>query len=101
MEELVRWLKSQHKGLQTYQTFQQKLIEAGSKNRDDYALYSLLATTVGRFVSIYEEQPLTLAVAEEAHKRLVALSEKAAKFNSLSADAKLKLLNEIAVSDLS
>ncbi len=101
MDGLVSWLKQQHKGLQTYQTFQQKVLDAGSKHRDDYALYYLLATLVGRFVSIYEETPLTLSIADEAHRRLVALSEKAARYPSLSSDDKIKLLNDIAASDLS
>jgi hypothetical protein len=100
VEELAQWLKSQHKGLRTYKTFQQQVLEAGAKHRDQYALYYLLAMLVGRFIDSYEEEPLTLDVTDEAHKRLVAFSDKAAKFNALSADERLKLLNEIAASDL-
>jgi hypothetical protein len=55
---------------------------------------------VGRFIDAYEEMPLNLEVIEEAHKRLVALSDKAARFDALSADERLKLLNEIAAADL-
>ncbi len=101
MEELAQWLKSQHKGLRTYKTFQQMVLDAGAKNRDQYALYCLLAMIVGRFIDSYEESPLTLDVTDEAHKRLTALSDKAAKFNAMSSDERLKLLNEIAVSELS
>jgi hypothetical protein len=100
VEELAQWLKSQHKGLRTYKTFQQRVLEAGAKHRDQYALYYLLAMLVGRFIDSYEEEPLTLDITDEAHKRLVACSDKAAKFNALSADERLKLLNEIAASDL-
>lgn len=100
MEELAQWLKSQHKGLRTYKTFQQKLLDAGSKHRNQYALYYLLAMLVGRFVDAHEESPLTLEVTDEAHKRLVALSERAVKFDSMSSDDRLKLLNEIAASEL-
>lgn len=100
MDELALWLKSQHKGLRTYKEFQQKVLEAGSKHRDQYALYSLLAVLVGRFVEAYEESPLTLDIADEAHKRLVALADSAVRFNSMSSDERLALLNEIAASDL-
>jgi len=101
VEELVIWLKSQHKGLQTYTTFQQKVLEAASLHKNESALSSLLAMLVGRFVANYEQSPLSSQVAEEAHRRLVALTEKAANFQSLSSDGRLDLLNDIASSDLS
>lgn len=101
MEELAKWLKSQHKGLRTYKTFQQMVLDAGAKNREQYVFYYLLAALVGRFVDSYEEAPLTLGVTDEAHKRLTAISDKAAKFQSLSAEDQVKLLNELAVSELS
>jgi hypothetical protein len=101
VKEVAEWLKSQHKGLRTYKTFQQMVLDAGSKHREQYALYYLLATLVGRFVDSYEEAPLTLGVTDGAHRRLMALSEKAAKFESLSSADQFKLLNEIALSELS
>jgi hypothetical protein len=100
VEELAQWLKSQSKGLRTYKAFQQRVLEDGARHRDQYALYYLLAMLVGRFIDAYEEMPLNLEVIEEAHKRLVALSDKAARFDALSADERLKLLNEIAAADL-
>lgn len=100
MEELAQWLKSQHKGLRTYKTFQQKVLDAGSAHRDQYALYALLAGLVGRFVEAYEETPLTLEITDEAHKRLVALSDSAIEFDRMSDKDRLALLNEIAASEL-
>ena len=100
MEELVNWLKSQHKGLRAYKTFHQKVLDFGAQHRDQYALYYLLAMLVGRFVDAYEDSPLTLDVTDEAHKRLVAIAEKGSQFNSLSAEDRLKLLNEIASMEL-
>ncbi len=100
MDELAQWLKSQHKGLRTYRMFQQKVLELGAKRRDQYALYFLLAMLVGRFVDVYEEKPLTLDVTDEAHRRLVTLSDKAAQFDRMSDAERLTLLNEIAVSEL-
>lgn len=101
MDKLAEWLKSQHKGLRTYKTFQQMVLDTGAKHRDQYVLFYLLAALVGRFVESYEEAPLTLGVTDEAHKRLMAISDKAAKFQSLSAADQIKLLNELASSDLS
>ncbi len=100
MEELAQWLKSQHKGLRTEMTFQQKVLELASKGRRDSALYHLLAMLVGRFIDAYDERPLTLDLADEAHKRLIVVSDKAVHFNSMSADDRIDLLNEIAAMDL-
>jgi len=100
VEELAEWLKSQHKGLRTYKTFQQKVLEIGAKHRDHYALCYLLAMLAGRFSDAYEETPLTLDVTDEAHRRLVTYADKAAKFDSISSDGRLEFLNEIAASDL-
>ena len=100
MEELAQWLKSQHKGLRTYKTYQQKVLEIGSKNRRQYALFYLLAMLAGRFVDGYEENPLTLDVADEAHRRLVAFTDKAARFDAMAPQDRIALLNEIAASEL-
>jgi len=100
VEELAQWLKSQHKGLRTYKTFQQRALEMGAQHRDQYALYYLLGMLVGRFVDSFEENPLTLDVTDEAHRRLVAFADKAAGYERMSADERLKLLNEIAGSEL-
>ena len=100
MEELVNWLKSQHKGLRAYKTFHQKVLYLGAQHRDDYALYYLLAMLVGRFVDAYEDSPLTLDVTDEAHKRLVTIAEKGSQFDRLSAEDRLALLNEIASMEL-
>lgn len=100
MEELAHWLKSQHKGLRTYKTFHQKVLDLGASNRGQYALYYLLAMLVGRFVDAYEDSPLTLDVTDEAHKRLVAIAEKCSHFEKMSADERLKILNEIAAMEL-
>ena len=100
MEELAQWLKSQHKGLRTYKTFQQKVLELASKGRRDSALYHLLAMLVGRFIDAYDERPLTLDLADEAHKRLIVISDKAVRFDSMSAEDRIDLLNEIAAMDL-
>jgi hypothetical protein len=101
VEELANWLKSQHKGLRTYKTFLRKVLDLGAKSRPQFALYYLLAMLVDRFVETYDERPLTLDIAAAAHNRLVAITDKAVRFNTMSAEEKLALLNEIAVSDLS
>ena len=100
MEELAQWLKQQHKGLRTYKTFQQKVLEIGSKKRRQYALFYLLAMLAGRFVEAYDENPLVLDVADEAHKRLVAFTDKAVRFGSMNPQQQIELLNEIAASEL-
>lgn len=100
MEELVQWLKTQHKGLRTYKTFQRKVLEIGAKNKGQYAVYYLLAALVDRFVETYDERPLTLDITEEAHKRLVVITDKAVQFDKMPAAQQIALLNEIAALDL-
>lgn len=100
MEELSQWLKTQHKGLLTYERFHQRILDIGAERREQYALYYLLAVLVDRFVEAYEETPLTVDVADEAYRRLVVLSEKAVMFDSMKCDEQLIFLNEIAASHL-
>jgi hypothetical protein len=101
VEELAQWLKRQHKGLRTYKTFQQKVLEIGSMDRRQYALYYLVAMLVDRFIDAYDEMPLTLDITDEAHKRLLAITEKAARFDMMAAEDQVELLNELAVAELS
>ena len=100
MEGLVQWLKSQHKGLRTYKAFHQRVLELGGQHRDEFALYFLLSAVAARFVDAFEDSPLTLDVTDEAHKRLVAITEKASQYPRMPAEQRLALLNEIAVTDL-
>jgi hypothetical protein len=41
-----------------------------------------------------------LDVTDEAHRRLVAIADRSSGFDRMSADDRLKLLNEIAAMDL-
>lgn len=100
MEELSRWLGSQHSGLVTYQTFYQRVLTIGAKSEDQVALCSLLAALVDQFIEIYDEEPLPSDVADEAYGRLAVLMGMAAKFNSLKPEQKLEALNDIAAAKL-
>lgn len=100
MNELLNWLKPQHSGLRTYKDFLQKVLQLAASDREHLALYSMLATLVGRFIESYEESPLPVDVADEALKRLTVLVEKATNsLNGAPAD-QLKTLNEIAAAEL-
>lgn len=100
MEQLTQWLKAQHKGLRTYKTFHQRVLELGAQHKDQYALYYLLSALVARFIDAYEDSPLTLDVTDEAHRRLVGIADKSSGFDRMSAEERLGLLNEIAAMDL-
>ncbi len=100
MEELAQWLKTQHKGLRTYKTFHQKVLELGARHKQQYALYYLLAMLVWRFVDSYEDSPLTLDVTDEAHTRLVAIAERCARFDAMPTEERLAFLNELAAMEL-
>jgi hypothetical protein len=100
MDELQEWLKSQHKGLRTYKTFHQRVLDLGLEQKRDYVLCHLLAVLVERFIDSYEENPLSIEVADAAHKKLVELTEKAAKFGDMPCEQRLQLLDEVARSHL-
>ena len=100
MDELLAWLKPQHNGLRTYKAFHEKVLQSATADRSHLALYQLLATLVGRFIEAYEEQPLPVAVADQAFNRLIAVVEKAATSIKGSPADQLKALNDIAAAEL-
>jgi hypothetical protein len=100
LNELLTWLKPQHGGVRTYKDFLQKVMQLAASDRDHLAVYTLLATLVGRFIESYEEHPLAVDVADGALKRLIALVEKAAASLGGSPADQLAVLNEIAAAEL-
>ena len=98
---MAQWLRSNHRGLATYKSFQQKLLDAAVEHRDHYVVFYLLATIIERFVEVQEDTPLTFDTMDRARKRLVAISNKIARFDAMSCEDRLELLNEIAATDLS
>jgi hypothetical protein len=101
MQELAQWLRSDLMGLATYRALQLKLLDAAKQHRDRYVVYYMIATLIERFVFEKNDTPLTSRTTDEARKRLIAMSDKIARFDAMSCDERLQFLNEIAAAELS
>lgn len=100
MDELLNWVAQQHSGLRTYRGFQQKVLQLAAEDSSHAAMFYLLGSIVSRFIDSYEEDPLPVAVADQAFKRLSELVKKSAQAMNAPAADQIKVLNEIARTDL-
>jgi hypothetical protein len=98
MNDLYTWLSQQHHGLRTFRTFQQKLDDVSKDDPEQRALCRLLNVIVGSYVDTFDEEPLPVAVADRAHRRLLDLMA-SLDFNA-SADRRLADINRVAACDL-
>jgi hypothetical protein len=98
MNDLHNWLSQQHHGLRTFRTFQQKLDDVGKGDPEQRALCRLLNTVVGGYVDTFDEEPLPVAVADRAYRRLLDLV--ASLDFGASADRRLADINRVAACDL-
>jgi hypothetical protein len=98
MNDLHTWLSQQHHGLRTFQTFQQKLVSLSGDDPEQRALCRLLSSLVGSYIEAFDEEPLPVATADRAHRRLLDLV--ASLDFRASADHRLADLNRVAVCDL-
>jgi hypothetical protein len=60
MNELHRWLASQHAGLRTFKTFQRKLADLAAEHPGQRAMCRLLGAIVGSYIEEFDEAPLPL-----------------------------------------
>jgi hypothetical protein len=94
MNELHTWLSQQHHGLRTFRNFQEKLETLSRRDPGQRALYALLGHLVGRYVEVFDEEPLPVAVADRAYGRLVELV--ASLDLEADADRRLTDINRVA-----
>jgi hypothetical protein len=100
LKELRNWLAEQKGGVRTYMEVQQRLETMGLDAKHP-ALTRMLADLAGRFIDVYDGEPLVVGVAETALARLTALVEAAAALPEGDAAQELQLLNEIGRTELS
>jgi hypothetical protein len=98
--ELYEWLLSQHPGLRTYRSFQQKAMELASTDAEHRALYRLLAALAGRYIESFDEEPLPVDVAKRAFQRLLDVVDDAEKSIDASAPQQMQALNRVAATEL-
>jgi hypothetical protein len=98
MHDLYTWLSQQHHGLRTFRTFQQKLDILSRDNPEQRALCRVLSGIVGSYIETFDEEPLPVAVADHAYRRLLDLV--ASLDFRASADRRLADINRVAACDL-
>ena len=98
MNDLHIWLSQQHHGLRTFRTFQQKLDDVSRHDPEQRALCRLLNSVVASYVDTFDEEPLPVAVADRAYRRLLDLV--ASLDFGASADRRLADANRVAALDL-
>jgi hypothetical protein len=98
MNDLHTWLSQQHHGLRTFRTFQQKLDDLGNGDPGQRAMCRLLKSIVGSYIDTFDEEPLPVAVADRAYRRL--LDTVASLDFDGNADRRLADINRVAALDL-
>jgi hypothetical protein len=98
MNDLHTWLAQQHHGLRTFRIFQQKLEALGKDEPDQRALCQALGNLVGGYVEAFDEEPLPVAVADRAYRRLLDLL--ASLDLRATADRRLADINRVVACDL-
>ncbi|WP_426532352.1 hypothetical protein [Bradyrhizobium sp. McL0615] len=98
MNDLHTWLSQQHHGLRTFRTFQQKLDDLGNGDPGQRAMCRLLTGIVGSYIDAFDEEPLPVAVADRAYRRL--LDAVAGLDFDGNADRRLADINRVAALDL-
>jgi hypothetical protein len=98
MNDLHTWLSQQHHGLRTFRTFQQKLDDLGNGDPGQRAMCLLLKGIVGSYIDTFDEEPLPVAVADRAYRRL--LDAVAGLDFDGNADRRLADINRVAALDL-
>jgi hypothetical protein len=98
MNDLYDWLSRQHRGLQTFQLFRQRLTTLAFDEPNHKALYTLLSLLVARYIEAFDEQPVPISVADRAYGNLLRL---VASLNlAAPVEGQLNDLNRIAATDL-
>jgi hypothetical protein len=100
MSEPHTWLSTQHHGLWTYKSLQQKLIWRARSVPEDAALYRLLASMIGPFIDSFDEEPLPADVADEVFARVLDIVRCAEDSVSRGAAEQIQALNRVAAVEL-
>ena len=98
MNNLHTWLSQQHHGLRTFRTFQQKLDDLGNGDPGQRAMCRLLKNIVGSYIDAFDEDPLPVAVADHAYRRLLEMVA-SLDFDG-NAERRLADINRVAAMDL-
>jgi hypothetical protein len=98
--ELHDWLSRQHPGLKTFKAFRQQMIDRADTDTHHRALYRLLASLAGDYISRYDAEPVPVDVAEQSFRHLLALVADAEASLTAPAAQQIQALNALAAAKL-
>lgn len=97
LSEIIKAFEKRNPGVASFETFAAECMAGMKGDPANASIYLLLGLTARQFYDQFSDQPLTLERANETRKRMVALAQKADAALREPANAKLDVLNRIAL----
>lgn len=95
-EDLVNTLELHNYGVRAYEQFAQLCYKAVAEQPDYATHFLVLSVFAERFVSAYDESPLTVGEANTQKERILGWIEKLEESLKKNQEAQIKLLNNIS-----
>jgi hypothetical protein len=95
-EDLVKTLEMHNYGVRAYEKVAQLCYKSVAEQPDYAVHFLLLSVFAERFVSIYDESPLTVAEADKQKERILGWIEQLEASVKLNRDAQISLLNSVS-----
>lgn len=97
LSEIIKSFEARNPGVASFETFAAECMAGRKDDPANASIYLLLALTARQFYDQFADQPLTLERANDTRKRMVVLARKAEAALRQPANAKLDVLNQIAL----
>ncbi len=97
LSEIIQAFESRNPGVASFATFAADCQAAMEKDKANAAVFVMLALAARQFHDRFADQPLTVEAAKDAKQQMLALAQAAGDALGGTADAKLGVLNDIAL----
>ena len=98
LSEITREFETRNPGVASFETFAAECLAEMRNDPANACLYLMLGQTAKQFYDRFADQPLTLEQANAGKARMLALAKKAEAALAKPAEAKIEVLNDIALS---
>lgn len=95
-EDLVKMLEMHNYGVRAYENVAQLCYKSVAQQPDYAVHFLLLSVFAERFVSLYDESPLTVAEADKQKERILGWIEKMEASIRENREAQVQLLNSVS-----
>jgi hypothetical protein len=96
LDAIAAWLRREPESMRTFVAFQRRCYGQIGEAGDDAAYLRLLGRMAGRWAEQHDGEPVAAQAVEEAHRHLLALTERALRASKRPAAEQLAVLNELA-----